>query len=167
MNQMSGDSSTRWASLRDFFGAVREILIVGSVLLLVLVPTKVRQVLDQAGIRSVAGIEFDLKSLNEAQAEMSIAQTEMEDLRQQLALTQQNLVMGANTPEKQVISQQLRELQDRSNAATFRMGRAQEKYEQVRIDHKLKQPSELFDRSANANLGVGNTNGTSMGNTSR
>jgi len=84
---MSDPVPSKYASYRDALAAVRELIIVIALLALLFTPQMVRQVLDEAGIRSFAGVEFNEKTLDEVEA----AGTRVVELEQQLTMAQQQL----------------------------------------------------------------------------
>jgi peptidoglycan hydrolase CwlO-like protein len=88
---MSEPSPSRWSEMRDFCAAVRELMIVAAVVSLLVAPSLVRGTLERAGIRSVAGVEFDAKTLAEAQSELDNAKKQIDQMRNQLASAQQQL----------------------------------------------------------------------------
>jgi hypothetical protein len=85
---MASDSlgSSRWAALRDGTAAIRELLVIVAIAAFLLMPQKVQQFLAQAGIRSVAGVEFDLQTFKDAQSELRLAQTDLRAIQDDLAL---------------------------------------------------------------------------------
>lgn len=84
---MSESPPTKLASMRDGFAAIRELIIVLAMLALLLTPATVRQVLNDAGIRSFAGVEFNEETLEEVEQ----AGTRVAELETQLALAQEQL----------------------------------------------------------------------------
>lgn len=83
--------SSRWADLRDFCSAVREVIIIAAMLSLLVVPSAVRSVLERAGIRSLAGVEFDVEDIAQSQDELDAALVQIDELRNQLATAQQQV----------------------------------------------------------------------------
>jgi hypothetical protein len=94
---MSEPVPSKYASLRDGFGALRELIIVVCLLALFFTPTTVRRVLDDAGIRSFAGVEFDDRTLDEVEK----AGARVAELEQQLVLAQEQLNSMATSPNIQ------------------------------------------------------------------
>lgn len=84
-------SASRWADLRDFCSAVREVVIILAMLSLLVVPSAVRNVLERAGIRSLAGVEFDVDNIAQSQDELNAALVQIDELRNQLANAQQQV----------------------------------------------------------------------------
>ena len=84
---MTEPAASKYSSLRDGFAAIREMILVLAMLALLFTPTKVRSVLNDAGIRSFAGVEFDEETLDEVEE----AGSRVAELEQQLALVQQQL----------------------------------------------------------------------------
>ncbi len=78
--------NSKWASLRDFCSAIREVVLVAAMLSLLVVPSTVRGVLERAGIRSVAGVEFDVDAMQQSRAEVDDALKQIASLQQQLAV---------------------------------------------------------------------------------
>lgn len=83
--------TSRWTSIRESATTVREVIIAISLIALLFTPTKVRGLLEDAGIRSVAGIEFDATSLAESEAELLATQSMIESLESQLGEAQTQL----------------------------------------------------------------------------
>lgn len=83
--------SSKWADLRDFCSAIREVVIVAAMLSLLVVPSAVRHVLERAGIRSVAGVEFDVENLAQSRDELNSALAQIDSLRNQLSNAQQQV----------------------------------------------------------------------------
>ncbi len=81
----ASQSSNRWSDLRDFCSAVRELVIVGAMLALVVAPSLIRQALERAGIRSVAGVEFDVAPIAKNRQELDQALAQIASLQEQLA----------------------------------------------------------------------------------
>ena len=76
---------------------MRELIIVVGLLALFFTPTTVRSVLDDAGIRSFAGVEFDDRTLDEVEN----AGSRVAELEQQLVLAQEQLNSMAKSPSIQ------------------------------------------------------------------
>lgn len=127
---MSDPSPNRWSNLRDSFAAMREMLIVAAMLALLLTPTSVRSVLERAGIRSVAGVEFDTSTLNQSREELIAAQAQVDELRQELAITQQQFnqvaVSTGNTrnPKFTEVSELLTKSRRKLDATEGSLGRS-------------------------------------------
>ena len=127
---MSEPSPSRWANLRDSFAAMREMLVVVAMLALLLTPTSVRSVLERAGIRSVAGVEFDTSTLQESNEQLIAAQTQVDELRNELALTQQQFnqvaVSTGNTrnPKFTEVSELLAKSRQKLDATDGSLGRS-------------------------------------------
>ena len=85
------DKPTRWANLRDICSAVREMAIVMAMLVLLVAPSFVKDALERAGIRSVAGVEFDIDNLAQSRDELDAALAQIDTLRNQLATAQQQV----------------------------------------------------------------------------
>jgi hypothetical protein len=84
-------SPSRWADLRDFCSAIREVVIVMAILSLIVVPSVVRKALERAGIRSVAGVEFDVETISQSRDELDAALAQIDTLKNQLAMAQQQV----------------------------------------------------------------------------
>jgi hypothetical protein len=85
------EPTNRWANLRDICSAIREIVIVAAMICLLVVPSVVRQALERAGIRSVAGVEFDIMNLAQSREELDAALAQIDALRTQIATAQQQV----------------------------------------------------------------------------
>jgi len=85
------EPTNRWVNLRDICSAIREIVIVAAMLCLLVVPSVVRRALERAGIRSVAGVEFDIENLAQSRDELNSALAQIDALRTQLATAQQQV----------------------------------------------------------------------------
>ncbi|TWU17396.1 hypothetical protein Pla52o_52000 [Novipirellula galeiformis] len=66
---------------------MRELILVLAMLALLFAPSTIREILNDAGIRSFAGVEFDEQTLDEVES----AHTRVAELEQQLAFAQQQL----------------------------------------------------------------------------
>jgi Sec-independent protein translocase protein TatA len=77
-------TSNPWATLRDAVAACRELMIIAAVAACLLMPSRVQQFLSEAGIRSVAGVQFDARKFKDAQAEMMVAQTDLQTIQETL-----------------------------------------------------------------------------------
>ncbi len=84
---MSESIPNKYASIRDGFAAIRELIIVLAMLALLFAPATIREILSDAGIRSFAGVEFDEETLDEVES----AHSRVAELEQQLAVAQQQL----------------------------------------------------------------------------
>jgi len=82
---MTAETPTKFAQWRDGFAAARELMVICAVLLLLIAPSVVRGSLERAGIRSVAGVEFDAREVAEIQGDLDSALEEVTRIRQQLA----------------------------------------------------------------------------------
>lgn len=146
------ETPSRFADFRDGFAAIREIMIVIAILALILVPNKVRAVLETAGIRSVAGIEFDVQQLTDAQNEIAIAQQEVEQVMQTLETAERDLntsVAGAGfSPQNQDVSKMISRAKLTTQHASALMDDARNKFEKATDNIKLKSPDQLFNRRA-------------------
>lgn len=102
--------NSKWSSLRDFCSAIREVVIVAAMLSLLVVPSTVRGVLERAGIRSVAGVEFDVDAVQQSRAEVDDALKQIASLQQQLAVAYEQVQRLASesrptTPTPNVLAQ--------------------------------------------------------------
>lgn len=145
---------SQWANLRDGFAAAREIIIVGAVLALILAPTVVRSILEDAGIRAVAGIEFDIDSLSEAQDEMSVAEAQILQLTQELESARQMIEQSRNrsgqlSPEMNVVSQQLKKIGTLGEAARSHVHSAGKGMQGFAQEIKLKPMDDLLKKQSN------------------
>ncbi|WP_040765364.1 twin-arginine translocase TatA/TatE family subunit [Novipirellula maiorica] len=84
---MSDSPLSKYASIRDGFAAIRELIIVLAMLALLFAPSAIREILSDAGIRSFAGVEFDEQTLDEVET----AHSRVAELEQQLAVAQQQI----------------------------------------------------------------------------
>ena len=84
---MSDSIPSKYASIRDGFAAIRELIIVLAMLALLFAPATIREILNDAGVRSFAGVEFDEQTLDEVES----AHSRVAELEQQLAVAQQQL----------------------------------------------------------------------------
>ncbi len=88
---MSEPPPPRYANVRDSVTAMREFIIVVAMLSILFAPNRVKGILEDAGIRSLAGVEFDATNLAESQASVKEAHSNIRELKQQLALAQREL----------------------------------------------------------------------------
>jgi len=82
---------SRWTGLRDFFAAIREMLVILAILSFFLMPGRMKQFLYDLDIRSIAGIEFNWEKYQQAKQDIQFAQQEMQEIQSQLDLAQQAL----------------------------------------------------------------------------
>jgi hypothetical protein len=87
----------RYTNVRDSVTAMREFIIVIAMLSILFAPSRVRGILEDAGIRSLAGVEFDATSVTESEASVKEAHAHINELKQQLALAQQELSKVASS----------------------------------------------------------------------
>jgi len=83
---------SRWAAIRDACVAARELMIIAAVAAFLLMPQRVQKFLSDSGIRSVAGVEFDLQKFKDAQSELRLAQADLQSIQQ--ALDEAGQVLG-------------------------------------------------------------------------
>jgi len=88
---MSKEPTNRWAMVRDICAAARELMIVLAMLALILFPVLIRNSLERAGIKSVAGVEFELQTLQESRTELNEALQQVNYLEEQLVAAQSQL----------------------------------------------------------------------------
>jgi hypothetical protein len=103
------ESKTRWSELRDLFAATREAMIVIAVLLILLVPSFVRESLQRAGITSFAGVEFDMEDVLDAGQQVAIAESQVAKLSLQLSNVEQQLA-DLSVSGRAASSEELREI---------------------------------------------------------
>lgn len=134
---MSEPTPNRWSSLREGCAALRELLIVVAILALLFAPTTVRSVLERAGIRSVAGLEFDASTLNESRDELLVAQAQVDELKNALAATQLQFNQIATTtgntrnPKFTEVSEMLAQSRRKLDATENSLGRSRLKQDRV------------------------------------
>jgi len=92
---MSQHPPSKYTDLRDSFAALREFIIVVAMLSVLFAPDRVKAILSDAGIRSLAGVEFDTNALAESKFEVEKARNHIEQLKNQLASAQQELEKSA------------------------------------------------------------------------
>lgn len=151
---MSEAPPTRWTKWRDMFAAMRELLIVFAFVLLLVAPTTVRSTLERAGISGFAGIEFNMEGLAESEAEMEIAESEVEKLREQIAQLSQQLSQppGASSnridPKDQVVGKMIRQMAIDAEIAQKRIKRSRTQtrryMQEVQRHVVLTPPEKLF-----------------------
>ncbi len=88
---------TRYSNLRDSFTALREFIIVVAMLSLLFAPDRVKNILNDAGIRSLAGVEFDTTALEESEAAVEAAQDHILELQHELKLVKHELSKAADS----------------------------------------------------------------------
>ncbi|HMO13656.1 MAG TPA: hypothetical protein PKD64_04170 [Pirellulaceae bacterium] len=152
---------SRWTGMRDFFAAIRELLVILAILTFVIMPARIKQFLYDSDIRSVAGIEFNWEKYNEAKREIQFAQSEMQEIQRQLDLAQQvlaqdttpqlinnlesnrNAGMMLSNPDKTVdvhgLVNAINSARQRSDGIGHRLDRAEQ---------SLIPPEQLFGRGA-------------------
>lgn len=99
----SSNHVSHWTNLRDGFAAIRELMIVVLILAFMLMPQRIQQFLHEAGVRSVAGVEFDWQKFKDAQAQIDLAKTDMQDVQVQLN-TVSSLLARMQTTEDSSLS---------------------------------------------------------------
>src|SRR6056297_420864 len=133
-------------------------MVVAAVLLLLVAPTLVRGILERAGIRAVAGIEFDLDDMADSQLALEAAQNELNQIREQLLVAQRAIEPDQNAtgarsidPRNRDVSRLLDEIAANAEKAAQDVQESKEK-QNVAIEaavktQQLKSPEELFDRA--------------------
>jgi len=141
---MSDSIVSRFASIRDGFAAIREIILVLAMLALLFTPTTVRQVLQDAGIRSFAGVEFDEETL----VEVENAGDRVAELEEQLvaAKTQLESIAGLNAnridPRLGSVSRLLSDAQRSASQMGESLEEAKEK--QIELWHRSGKPPRKY-----------------------
>ncbi len=134
---MTDSRPNRWSTLREGCAALRELLIVLAIVAIVFAPATIRSILERAGIRSVAGLEFDATTLNESRDELLAAQAQVEELKLQLVATQQQFnQIAANTgntqnPRFTEVSEMLAQSRRKLDVAENTLGRSRLKQDRV------------------------------------
>ncbi len=164
---------SKWTVFRDACTAVRELLLIVAVAAFLLMPQRVQQFLTDAGIRSVAGIEFDLQKFKDAQSELRLAQSGMAEIQEELNTVNralfaeaapaplgsqrlsENSVLSANRSGPTVDVVQLRRsiqaAQERGQSIERHLKRADQMSRQAVPTEVLTSPEVVFgNRSANA-----------------
>ncbi|WP_417735113.1 hypothetical protein [Rosistilla oblonga] len=147
---MKNEKSGMWAELRDGCAAVREVAIVGAIVLLLVAPTSFHSILERAGISSVAGVEFDLDAIEEANQQTSDAASEVDYVKEQLAMLQQQISAQATrsqSPEMLGLARSVNGLEKRLDHAKNSLGQAAVGvHSSVPARHRggLTPPDELF-----------------------
>ncbi len=90
--RQGSEGSSVVGQIRESLAALRELAIVAAIALLVAWPSLVKSTLEKAGVRSVAGLEFDWEQLAEANEEAQVAErtvsavtVELESVSKQLS----------------------------------------------------------------------------------
>lgn len=144
---MSEEKKSKWSDIRDGFAALRELMILGALLTLLLAPTLVRSILEDAGIRAVAGIEFDVNQFSDAESELEKAKREIAQLSSDLAFVQTQLPKNNVNPEDfNKVSEALKEIERQAAAAQQRVEIADGKFHEM-----VKRPP----RNIRASSGIG------------
>ena len=127
-----------WSQAREAAATVRELIVVGALIALVLTPGNVRELLEDAGIRSVAGIEFDATSLAESEAQLLASQEKMETLEAQLQEAQTQLASMSNAAStgemlvrSQAVSRMLGAAQSTAHDANDSLGQSKKIHDDV------------------------------------
>ncbi|QDS87420.1 hypothetical protein EC9_15980 [Rosistilla ulvae] len=151
---MAKEKSGMWAELRDGCAAVREVAIVGAIVLLLVAPTSFHSILERAGISSVAGLEFDVDAIEEANQQTSDAASEVDYVKEQLAVLQQQISEQAarsQSPAMHGLARTVNGLEQRLDHAKTSLGQAAVGvHDSVPARHRgmLTPPDELFKRSS-------------------
>ncbi len=138
-NSVSSDQPVGWwTRAREAAATVRELIVVGALVALVLAPANVRDVLEDARIRSVAGIEFDATTLAESEAQLLASQQKMETLEAQLQEAQTQLASmssgisrGEMLVRSQAVSRMLGAAQVSAHDANSSLHHSREIHDQV------------------------------------
>ena len=138
-----------WSDLRDGCGAVRELAVVGALVLLILAPRTIHTILARAGLTSVAGFEFDVVAIEEANQQTHDAALQMAAVKEQLAKVESQVEQYAvqnRTPQIQALARSLKGLEQQLGTAQGNLSRAANSVrnsvpEQFRI--QLTQPEKL------------------------
>ncbi|MBB3208151.1 hypothetical protein FHS27_003978 [Rhodopirellula rubra] len=141
---MSDPAANKFASVRDGFAAIREIILVIALLALLFTPTTVREILQDAGIRSFAGVEFDEETL----VEVENAGDRFAELEKQLlaAQTQLETIANLNTnradPRLGTVSRLLADAQRSASEMGESLDEAKEK--QIELWNRLGKPPRRY-----------------------
>lgn len=147
---MANEKVGMWAELRDGCAAVREVAIVGAIVLLLVAPTSFHSILERAGISSVAGLEFDLDAIETANQQTHDAATDVDYVKEQLALLQRQISEQAGrdkSPAMFGLARSVDALEKRLDKATTSLGQAAAGvHDSVPARHRgmLTPPEELF-----------------------
>ena len=140
------------SSVRDAFTAIREIMLVVALLVLLFSPTTVRDVLQDAGIRSFAGVEFDEETLVEVEnAGDRVAELEQQLLAAQTqleALTQQNTFRA--DPRLSSVSRLLADAQRNATQMGESLDEAKEK--QIELWNRSGKPPRRYGGQPHTSL---------------
>lgn len=141
---MSDPAANKFASVRDGFAAIREIILVIALLALLFTPTTVREILQDAGIRSFAGVEFDEETL----VEVENAGDRVAELEKQLlaAQTQLETIANLNTnradPRLGTVSRLLADAQRSASEMGESLDEAKEK--QIELWNRSGKPPRRY-----------------------
>lgn len=156
---MSQEPPSRYANLRDGVAALREFLIVAAVLSILFAPNRVKNVLEDAGIRSLAGVEFDARSLAESEADVQQAHRHIKNLQQELKFALANLSEAAGTGASfDDAIKHLATAQRATIETEMNLNRSQQKTSDILQRHGMPAHppatrSFQYDRQANAQTG--------------
>jgi chromosome segregation ATPase len=112
-------------------------LIVIAILALLFTPATIRSVLERAGIRSVAGVEFDVTTLAESQTELAAAQAQINELQTQLSMAEtrftQAVASSGNSRNQSftAVSDMLSQMHRQADSANDRIHRSRMKQERL------------------------------------
>jgi len=115
--------------IRESLTAARELVIVMAIVLLVAWPSLVKSCLERAGIRSIAGLEFDWEELVAANEETQMAEE-----------TVNNVVV-----ELQSVSQQLNELSQQRNPDSSQLAALSSNL--ANLESKAREADAILSRS--------------------
>ncbi len=141
---MSDQPASKYAAIRDGFAAIRELILVLALLALLFTPTTVRRILQDAGIRSFAGVEFDEQTL----IEVENAGGRVAELEQQLLVAQQQLQaiseINPNRADPRLGSVSKLLADARRNASQMGESLDEAKEQQIELWHRSGKPTRQF-----------------------
>lgn len=97
-------------------------MIIAAVAAFLLMPQRVQKFLSDSGIRSVAGIEFDLQKFKDAQSELRLAQADLQSIQQALDDAGQVLDQASTPAATAPVGEVMARSQTESGDASARLG---------------------------------------------
>lgn len=168
MGERNGVS--HWTNMRDGFAAIRELMIVLLILAFLLMPQRIQKFLHDAGVRSVAGVEFDWQKFKNAQAQIDLAKSDMQEVQIQLntvstllgqlqnseppaarslpsmSALSENLDDSPRTVDVDRLMRSLETAQSKSQEIDQRLQRAQQYSHDILTNPVLTPPEQLFGK---------------------
>ena len=146
----ANEKKSFWSELHDGCAAIREVAIVTAIVLLLVAPQSIHSILDRAGVTSVAGVQFNVGAIEEANQQTHDAALEVEYVKTQLESIEAELRRYADvnrSPSMQALAKSVSGLEEKLDHAKGNLGRAASTVQQSvpeKYRRRLTPPEVLF-----------------------